>query len=111
MNGVVTLTTGTYGNVFRFLPPLTMPVHLLEEALTILEQAFEDVDGGVERRPDRTVDRLAIPASVFEPLTKKAVDDLEDVDEADAGGRGHARNVPRARAARSSASSSRMRSR
>ena len=41
-NGVVTLTTGTYGNVFRFLPPLTMPVHLLEEALTILEQGFED---------------------------------------------------------------------
>jgi 4-aminobutyrate aminotransferase/(S)-3-amino-2-methylpropionate transaminase len=41
-HGVVTLTTGTYGNVFRFLPPLTMPVHLLEEALTILEQGFED---------------------------------------------------------------------
>ena len=40
--GVVTLTTGTYGNVFRFLPPLTMPVHLLEEALTVLEQGFED---------------------------------------------------------------------
>jgi 4-aminobutyrate aminotransferase/(S)-3-amino-2-methylpropionate transaminase len=40
-NGVVTLTTGTYGNVFRFLPPLTMPIPLLEEALTILEQAFE----------------------------------------------------------------------
>jgi 4-aminobutyrate aminotransferase/(S)-3-amino-2-methylpropionate transaminase len=41
-HGVVTLTTGTYGNVFRFLPPLTMPMHLLEEALTILEQGFED---------------------------------------------------------------------
>ena len=40
-NGVITLTTGTYGNVFRFLPPLTMPQHLLEEALGILEQAFE----------------------------------------------------------------------
>lgn len=39
--GVVTLTTGTHGNVFRFLPPLTMPRHLLEEALTILEQGFE----------------------------------------------------------------------
>ena len=36
-SGVVTLTTGTYGNVFRFLPPLTMPVALLEEALTVLE--------------------------------------------------------------------------
>ena len=41
-SGVVTLTTGTYGNVFRFLPPLTMPVALLEEALTVLEQGFEN---------------------------------------------------------------------
>ena len=41
-HGVVTLTTGTHGNVFRFLPPLTMPRHLLEEALTILQQAFEE---------------------------------------------------------------------
>ena len=40
-HGVVTLTTGTYGNVFRFLPPLTMPKHLLEAGLTILENAFE----------------------------------------------------------------------
>ena len=40
-HGVVTLTAGTYGNVFRFLPPLTMPQHLLEEALTILEAGFE----------------------------------------------------------------------
>ncbi|MGA1147076.1 MAG: 4-aminobutyrate--2-oxoglutarate transaminase [Candidatus Nanopelagicales bacterium] len=40
-HGVVTLTTGTYGNVFRFLPPLTMPRHLLEEALSILEAGFE----------------------------------------------------------------------
>jgi len=40
-HGVVTLTTGTYGNIFRFLPPLTMPKHLLEEALTILEAGFE----------------------------------------------------------------------
>jgi 4-aminobutyrate aminotransferase/(S)-3-amino-2-methylpropionate transaminase len=40
-HGVVTLTAGTYGNVFRFLPALTMPTHLLEEALTVLEEAFE----------------------------------------------------------------------
>jgi 4-aminobutyrate aminotransferase/(S)-3-amino-2-methylpropionate transaminase len=40
-NGVVTLTTGTYGNVFRFLPPLTMPHPLLEEALGILEDGLE----------------------------------------------------------------------
>lgn len=39
--GVIVLTTGTYGNVFRFLPPLTMPTHLLEEALGIIEQGLE----------------------------------------------------------------------
>lgn len=42
-NGIVTLTTGTYGNVFRFLPPLTMPAHLLEEALSMLQQGFEEL--------------------------------------------------------------------
>jgi len=40
-NGVVTLTTGTYGNVFRFLPSLASPLPLIEEALTILEAGFE----------------------------------------------------------------------
>jgi 4-aminobutyrate aminotransferase / (S)-3-amino-2-methylpropionate transaminase / 5-aminovalerate transaminase len=40
-HGVVTLTAGTYGNVFRFLPSMAMPKHLLEEAMTILEEAFE----------------------------------------------------------------------
>jgi 4-aminobutyrate aminotransferase/(S)-3-amino-2-methylpropionate transaminase len=39
--GVIVLTTGTYGNVFRFLPPLTMPMHLLEEALGIIERGLE----------------------------------------------------------------------
>jgi len=40
-HGVITLTTGTYGNVFRFLPPLTIPQHLLEDALGVLEAGFE----------------------------------------------------------------------
>lgn len=38
--GVVTLTAGTYGNVLRFLPPLTISDELLHEGLDILEQAF-----------------------------------------------------------------------
>lgn len=38
--GLVVLTCGTYGNVLRFLPPLSMPDHLLAEGLDILEQAF-----------------------------------------------------------------------
>ena len=37
------LTAGTYGNVLRFLPPLTMPEHLLDEALAILDKAFASV--------------------------------------------------------------------
>lgn len=35
--GVVTLTCGTWGNVIRFLPPLTIGDALLDEALDILE--------------------------------------------------------------------------
>jgi 4-aminobutyrate aminotransferase/(S)-3-amino-2-methylpropionate transaminase len=40
--GLVTLTAGTFGNVFRFLPPLTAPDHLLEEGLDLIEQAFAE---------------------------------------------------------------------
>ena len=39
-DGLVVLTCGTYGNVLRFLPPLVMPDHLLDEGLGILEKAF-----------------------------------------------------------------------
>jgi 4-aminobutyrate aminotransferase / (S)-3-amino-2-methylpropionate transaminase / 5-aminovalerate transaminase len=39
-NGVLVISAGTYGNVLRFLPPLSMPEHLLNEALDIIEQAF-----------------------------------------------------------------------
>ncbi len=38
--GLLVLTAGTYGNVLRFLPPLVIPEHLLEEGLGILEKAF-----------------------------------------------------------------------
>ncbi|WP_084959028.1 4-aminobutyrate--2-oxoglutarate transaminase [Thermoactinospora rubra] len=41
--GLVVLTAGTYGNVLRFLPPLVMPEHLLEEGLSILEKAVSMV--------------------------------------------------------------------
>ncbi|MFC6883874.1 MULTISPECIES: 4-aminobutyrate--2-oxoglutarate transaminase [Actinomadura] len=40
--GLLVLTTGTYGNVLRFLPPLVIPEHLLHEGLDILETAFTD---------------------------------------------------------------------
>ena len=38
--GLVTLTCGTLGNVFRFLPPLVIGDDLLHEGLDILEEAF-----------------------------------------------------------------------
>jgi 4-aminobutyrate aminotransferase / (S)-3-amino-2-methylpropionate transaminase / 5-aminovalerate transaminase len=43
--GVVVLTAGTYGNVLRFLPPLTIPAPLLDEALTVLEEQFLALTG------------------------------------------------------------------
>ncbi|MQA93563.1 MAG: 4-aminobutyrate--2-oxoglutarate transaminase [Streptosporangiales bacterium] len=41
--GLLVLTAGTYGNVLRFLPPLTMPDHLLNEGLGVLEKAFAEL--------------------------------------------------------------------
>src|ERR1039457_2692967 len=41
--GLVTLTCGTFGNVIRFLPPLVIGEDLLDEGLTILEEAFAAV--------------------------------------------------------------------
>jgi 4-aminobutyrate aminotransferase/(S)-3-amino-2-methylpropionate transaminase len=39
--GLVTLTAGTYGNVLRFLPPLSISDELVKEGLGIIEDAFE----------------------------------------------------------------------
>jgi 4-aminobutyrate aminotransferase/(S)-3-amino-2-methylpropionate transaminase len=38
--GVLTLTCGTYGNIFRFLPPLVIDDALVDEAMTVLEKAL-----------------------------------------------------------------------
>ncbi|MBN6036811.1 4-aminobutyrate--2-oxoglutarate transaminase [Amycolatopsis sp. 195334CR] len=38
--GVVVLTCGTYGNVVRLLPPLSLSPALLDEGLSVLEQAI-----------------------------------------------------------------------
>jgi 4-aminobutyrate aminotransferase/(S)-3-amino-2-methylpropionate transaminase len=38
--GLLVLTAGTYGNVLRFLPPLVIPDHLLDEGLAVLEKAM-----------------------------------------------------------------------
>jgi 4-aminobutyrate aminotransferase/(S)-3-amino-2-methylpropionate transaminase len=38
--GVVVLTCGTYGNVIRLLPPLVIGDDLLDEGLTVLEEAL-----------------------------------------------------------------------
>ena len=42
-NGVIVLTAGTYGNVLRFLPPLVISDALLDQALDIIESAFEEL--------------------------------------------------------------------
>jgi 4-aminobutyrate aminotransferase / (S)-3-amino-2-methylpropionate transaminase / 5-aminovalerate transaminase len=39
-HGVVVLTCGTWGNVFRFLPPLSISDTLLEEAFDVVAEAF-----------------------------------------------------------------------
>jgi 4-aminobutyrate aminotransferase/(S)-3-amino-2-methylpropionate transaminase len=41
--GVVVLTCGTYGNVLRFLPPLSIPDHLLNEGLDVLEKVLKEL--------------------------------------------------------------------
>jgi 4-aminobutyrate aminotransferase / (S)-3-amino-2-methylpropionate transaminase / 5-aminovalerate transaminase len=38
-NGVIVLTAGTYGNVIRLLPPLTIEDTLLEDGLDVLDDA------------------------------------------------------------------------
>jgi 4-aminobutyrate aminotransferase/(S)-3-amino-2-methylpropionate transaminase len=39
-HGLITLTAGTFGNVFRFLPPLSIGDELLHEGLDIIAAAF-----------------------------------------------------------------------
>ena len=41
-DGVIVLTCGTYGNVLRFLPPLSIGDDLLNEGLDVLETALRD---------------------------------------------------------------------
>jgi 4-aminobutyrate aminotransferase / (S)-3-amino-2-methylpropionate transaminase / 5-aminovalerate transaminase len=42
-NGVVLLKAGTYDNVIRLLPPLTIDESLLDEGLDVLDEAFRSV--------------------------------------------------------------------
>jgi 4-aminobutyrate aminotransferase/(S)-3-amino-2-methylpropionate transaminase len=39
-NGVLTLTAGTFGNVLRFLPPLSISDELLDEAFDVVRDGF-----------------------------------------------------------------------
>ena len=41
-NGVVVLTCGTYGNVIRFLPPLTISDELLVEGLSVVAEGLKN---------------------------------------------------------------------
>jgi 4-aminobutyrate aminotransferase/(S)-3-amino-2-methylpropionate transaminase len=53
--GLLVLTAGTYGNVLRFLPPLVMPQHLLEEGLDVLEQAFAGLGTSQPEAPSTVI--------------------------------------------------------
>ena len=44
-NGVIVLTAGTYGNVVRLLPPLTIDDALLEDGLNVLDEAIGAATG------------------------------------------------------------------
>lgn len=44
--GVIVLTCGTYGNVLRFLPPLTITDGQLHEAFDVLDEVFAATPGG-----------------------------------------------------------------
>jgi 4-aminobutyrate aminotransferase/(S)-3-amino-2-methylpropionate transaminase len=39
--GVLILTAGSYGNVIRFLPPLVISDEILNDALSVLAEAFD----------------------------------------------------------------------
>jgi len=41
--GVLVLTAGTYGNVLRFLPPLSISDDLLHEGLDVLADVLADL--------------------------------------------------------------------
>ncbi|WP_043511760.1 MULTISPECIES: 4-aminobutyrate--2-oxoglutarate transaminase [unclassified Actinoplanes] len=41
--GVIVLTCGTYGNVLRFLPPLSITNELLDDAFDVLAAAFQEI--------------------------------------------------------------------
>jgi 4-aminobutyrate aminotransferase / (S)-3-amino-2-methylpropionate transaminase / 5-aminovalerate transaminase len=43
--GLIVLTAGTYGNVVRLLPPITIDDGLLDEGLDLLEEAFAATAG------------------------------------------------------------------
>ncbi|TKD39889.1 4-aminobutyrate--2-oxoglutarate transaminase [Azotobacter chroococcum] len=42
--GLILLSCGTYGNVLRFLMPLTVPDELLDRGLAILAECFDELD-------------------------------------------------------------------
>lgn len=44
-NGVLVLTTGTFGNVLRFLPPLTISDELLNDGFDVIEAGLAEILG------------------------------------------------------------------
>jgi 4-aminobutyrate aminotransferase/(S)-3-amino-2-methylpropionate transaminase len=44
-NGVITIRAGLYSNCIRFLPPLNIPLELVDEAMDVLDAAVDSVAG------------------------------------------------------------------
>jgi len=42
---VIVLTAGTYGNVLRLLPPITIEAALLDDGVDVLEEAIAAATG------------------------------------------------------------------
>lgn len=49
-NGLLLLTCGKYGNVIRFLYPLTIPAEQFRQGLDILKQGFATLKAGVQKQ-------------------------------------------------------------
>jgi 4-aminobutyrate aminotransferase/(S)-3-amino-2-methylpropionate transaminase len=43
LNGLVLLSCGVYGNVIRFLVPLTASDEIIDEGMTILDRSLEEL--------------------------------------------------------------------
>ena len=59
-NGLILLSTGTYSNVVRLLPPINLSDDELEEGLGIIERALEQVSSGSRGKVEERVPEAVV---------------------------------------------------